>query len=102
MKMNAMKDKQPKGAQLITISFCLDMLLAFLFEFALLVDAIAVFNHLVPFPFGDAKSSTNSVAQHMQATVAPAAMIWFNFCIDCSSIFVVVCVVCIILCHVVM
>ena len=95
MKMNAMKDKQPKGAQLITISFCLDMLLAFLLEFALLVDAIAIFNHLVPFSFGDAKSSTNSVAQHMQAAVAPAAMIWFNFCIDSSSIFVV-CVVCIV------
>ena len=27
MKMNAMRDKQPKGAQLIFISFLLDMLL---------------------------------------------------------------------------
>lgn len=81
MKMVAMMDKQPNGAQLILISL-FAMLFAFLFELALLVDAIALFNHLVPLLFGSAKSSTNSVAQHMHATVVPAAMIWFNICID--------------------
>ena len=81
MKMVAMMDKQPNGAQLILISL-FAMLFVFLFELALLVDAIAFFNHLVPLFFGDAKSSTNPVAVHVKASAVPAAMIRLKVCID--------------------
>ncbi len=69
-------------------AYCLSVVV-FLFEFALLVDAIARFNHAMPFFLGQAKCTTNAVAVHVKAIAAPATMIRLQFSINCEFVFVV-------------
>ena len=79
MKMNAMIDKHPRGAQLIC-TFCSFAILlsCFGFLFECLEFAVAVFDHSMPLLLRPAKGTANTIAKGMDCTTLPIAVIRFD------------------------
>ena len=91
MKMNAMIDRHPNGAQLI-VTFCLfAMLFGFIFLAQQFIFAIALLHLQLIFSFGFAECSTHLVFVWVKAqATTPFACPWLKIVINAQCIALVV------------
>lgn len=91
MKMNAMRDRHPKGAQLISTFLLFAMLFVFGFLSQQFVFAIALLHLHLEFMLGFAECTTHLIFVWMKPQVpTPLAGPWFKFIINAQGITIIV------------